>query len=150
MIISIHDRSLETFSPEGRDRIYSIPGPSGFASPPTLHRGQIPQNQEKRVSESENPHFPSPQKRAFRVKKSPFSLWCPVKKWGFFDSNCPFPGSWAMGVFRLRNPLFLILGILTPVQGRGVRNLRCVQLAGFFSNVILANSESTQPLTAYK
>ena len=27
--ISIHDRSLEIFNPEGRDRIFSIPGPSG-------------------------------------------------------------------------------------------------------------------------
>ena len=36
---------------------------------------------------SKNPHFPRPQKRAVGVKKSPFSLWCPVEKWGFFDSN---------------------------------------------------------------
>ena len=28
--ISIHDRSLEIFNPEGRDRIFSIPGPSGI------------------------------------------------------------------------------------------------------------------------
>ena len=28
--ISIHDRSLEIFNPEGRDRIFSIPGPSGL------------------------------------------------------------------------------------------------------------------------
>ena len=27
--ISIHDRSPEIFNPEGRDRIFSIPGPSG-------------------------------------------------------------------------------------------------------------------------
>ena len=27
--ISIHDRSLEIFNPEGRDQIFSIPGPSG-------------------------------------------------------------------------------------------------------------------------
>ena len=31
--ISIHDRSLEIFNPEGRDRIFSIPGPSGLLSP---------------------------------------------------------------------------------------------------------------------
>ena len=30
--ISIHDRSLEIFNPEGRDRIFSIPGPSGQGS----------------------------------------------------------------------------------------------------------------------
>ena len=40
--ISIHDRSLETFNPEGRDRIFSIPGPSGDANiskarPPVLN-----------------------------------------------------------------------------------------------------------------
>ena len=28
-IISIHDRSLASFRPEGRDRVLSIPGPSG-------------------------------------------------------------------------------------------------------------------------
>ena len=38
------------------------------------------QNREKRVSESKYPHFPSPQQRAFRVRKSPFSMWCPVEK----------------------------------------------------------------------
>ena len=38
------------------------------------YRGRNPQNREKRVSESKNPHFPPPQKRVFRVKKSPFSL----------------------------------------------------------------------------
>ena len=30
--ISIHDRSLEIFNPEGRDRTFSIPGPSGEVS----------------------------------------------------------------------------------------------------------------------
>ena len=30
--ISIHDRSLEIFNPEGCDRIFSIPGPSGVTS----------------------------------------------------------------------------------------------------------------------
>ena len=30
--ISIHDRSPEIFIPEGRDQIFSIPGPSGFIS----------------------------------------------------------------------------------------------------------------------
>ena len=48
------------------------------ANPFAPYRGQKPQNREKRVSESKNPHFPPPQKRASRVKKSPFSLWCPV------------------------------------------------------------------------
>ena len=30
--ISIHDRSLEIFNPEGRDQIFSIPGPSGSST----------------------------------------------------------------------------------------------------------------------
>ena len=64
-------------------------------------RGQNPQNWQKRVEGSKNSHFPSFQKRVLRVKKSPFSLWCPVEKWGFSDSNCPFPGSWEVGVLRL-------------------------------------------------
>ena len=42
-----------------------------------------------------------------------------------------------MGVFRLRDPLFPILGFLTPVQGGRIRNgsleidLVFVQLTGF-------------------
>ena len=91
------------------------------ANASALYRGQNPQNREKRVSGSKNSHFPRPQKRAIWVEKSPFSLWSPVEKWGFFDSNRPFLGSWEMGVFWPRNPLFPILGILTPVQGRRVR-----------------------------
>ena len=39
--ISIHDRSLEIFNPEGRDRIFSIPGPSGNLSPHRLERKEV-------------------------------------------------------------------------------------------------------------
>ena len=45
-------------------------------------------------------------------------------KWGFSDSKRPFLGHWEMGVFRPRNPLFPILGILTPVGGGRVRKPR--------------------------
>ena len=48
-------------------------------------------------------------------------MWWPVEKWGFSDSNRPFPGSSEMGVFRPWNPLFLILGILARVGGGRVR-----------------------------
>ena len=66
--------------------------PSRFANPSALYGGQKPQNREKRVSESKKPHFSLSQKRAFRVKKSPFSVWCPVEGRGFFDSKRPFLG----------------------------------------------------------
>ena len=85
------------------------------------YRGQNRQNREKRVSGSKNSHFPVPQKWALWVKKSPFSLWRSVEKWGFFDSKHPFLGHWEMGVFWPRNPLFPISAILTPVGGRRVR-----------------------------
>ena len=77
-----------------------------LANPSALHRGQKPQYRGKRVSETKNPHFPPRQKRAFRVKKSPFSLWRPVLKPGFFDLKRPFLAWGEVGVFRLRNPLF--------------------------------------------
>ena len=66
------------------------------------YRGRNPQNWEKRLSESKKPPFPTmiSQKRVFQVKKSPFSFWCSVLKWGFFDSaDHPFLGWWEMGVF---------------------------------------------------
>ena len=38
-------------------------GDSRIANPSALYRGQKPQNREKRVSESKNPHFlPTPEK----------------------------------------------------------------------------------------
>ena len=58
-----------------------------IANAPALYRGQNPQNGEKRASGSKNPHFSPTRKRAVWVRKSPFSMWCPVEKWGFFDSN---------------------------------------------------------------
>ena len=63
------------------------------------YRGRNPQNRERRVSESKNPHFPPPQKRALRVKKSPFLYRAPQGKWGFFVSERPFLGWWEKGVF---------------------------------------------------
>ena len=97
----------------------------GVANPFAPYRGQNPQNREKRVSESKNPHFPPPQKRGLWVKKSPFLYRALQGKWGFVDSEPPFLGWWEMGVFGLRNPLFPILGILTPVGGKRIRNTWC-------------------------
>ena len=42
---------------------------------------------------------------------------------GIFWLKAPFSGALGDGVFWPWNPLFPILGILTPVQGRSVRNL---------------------------
>ena len=61
-----------------------------------LHRGPNPQNQEKRAS--------GPGK-------------------GQFESERPFSASWEMGVVQPQNLLFLILGILTRAQARGVLNI---------------------------
>ena len=70
-------------------------------------------------------------KRGFQSQKTPFpstpekgasSQKSPQGKWGFFDSKRPFLGWREMGVFRLRNPLFPILGFLAPVQGGRIRN----------------------------
>ena len=49
-----------------------------------------PQNREKRVSESHFPHFPPLQKRASRVKKSPFLYRAPQGKWGFLTRDALF------------------------------------------------------------
>ena len=84
-----------------------------------LYRGEKPQNREKRVSELKTPHFPPLQKRASRVKKSPFSLWCPVKKWGFFDSRRPFLG-WGEWGFSTPKPSFPDSGVFDLCTGRTV------------------------------
>ena len=56
-------------------------------------RGRNPQNREERVSESKNPHFPPPQKRAFRVKKPPpFPHRALQGEWGFLTRNALFWG----------------------------------------------------------
>ena len=56
--ISIRDRSLEIFNPEGRDRIFSIPGPSGFVcdlqSPGRLQNRKITEIQ--KISETSIKH----------------------------------------------------------------------------------------------
>ena len=80
------------------------------------------QNQEKRVSESKKPCFPSLQKRAFRVKKIPILSVVPCREMGIFGLKPPF--SWVVrkGDFSTLKPFFPHLqGFLTPVQGRGVR-----------------------------
>ena len=83
---------------------------------------KTPKSGQKRVSESKNSHFPSPQKRASRVKKSPFLYRPPQGKWGCFDSRRPFLGRWEMGVFRLRNPLFPDFGVFDPCRGQRICN----------------------------
>ena len=77
----------------------------------------------RKVGENKNPHFPPPphppQKRAFRVKNPHFHCVALYRNVFFFDSKCPFLGvGGEMGVFRLRNPLFPILGIWAPLRGR--------------------------------
>ena len=53
----------------------------------------------KRGLRSKKTHFPPPQKRVLRVKKSPFLYRALQRKWGFFDSEHPFLWWWEMGVF---------------------------------------------------
>ena len=71
----------------------------------TPYRGRNPPNPEKRVSESKKKHFPPPQKRVFRVNKSPFSLWCAVKKWGFLTQSALSLGG-KKWVFLMPEPSF--------------------------------------------
>ena len=77
------------FNKSQRFSATKLPGRSGPEPPKSLreslrglcfrnsfapYSGQNPQNREKWVPESKNPHFPPPQKRGLRVKNSPFSL----------------------------------------------------------------------------
>ena len=75
--------------------------------------------------------FPNAPENGDLSQKIPFLYRAPQRKWGFLDSKRPFLGRSEMGVFRPRNPLFPILGTLTPEQGRRVCNpfaLICVFL----------------------
>ena len=86
-----------------------------IANPSALYRGQKLPNREKRVSESKNPHFPPHQKRAFRVKKSPFLQRAPHGNWGFIDSKRPFFGVGGKGGFSTPRPSFPDSGGLWPL-----------------------------------
>ena len=94
-----------------------------------LCRGQEPQNREKRVSESKSAHCPSPQKRAFRVRKSPFSMWCaPCREMGIFWPKRPFLG-WGedleVGFFFDSETLFFpVLGFWFLYRADGFATLR--------------------------
>ena len=122
--ISVHDRSLNVFNPEGCDRIFSIPGPSGSCEPvDPLQGSKSPKSGKEGFGAQKTPLSHRLRKGRFESKKSPFLYRAPQGKWGFSDSKRPSLGRWEMGVFGPRNPLFPILGILTPVRGRRVRNL---------------------------
>ena len=74
-----------------------------------IHRGPNPHFLEKRVSGSQNPHFPSFWKREFSAKNSPFLYKGTHRKWGFLDRKLPFPAfvrARGYGGFGPRNPLF--------------------------------------------
>ena len=62
--------------------------------------------------------FPSdPEKGRFESKKSPFSLSCPAKKWGFFGLKAPFSGSLGNGSFLTPKPPFPDFGGFDPCTG---------------------------------
>ena len=86
-------------------------------SPDPAQGSKSPKSGEVRGRKTPISHHP--EKRVVSVRKSPFLYRAPQRKWGFSDSNRSFLGS--CGVFRPRNPVFLFLGIWTPVQDRGVR-----------------------------
>ena len=62
---------------------------------------------------------------------------------GIFWLGTPFSGGGGNGVFWLRNPLFPILGILTPVRGKRSPNLNTPSTAGTFRKRFRNNSEKT-------
>ena len=71
----------------------------------------------------EKPPFPPhPRNGRFESKNPHFPCGAVCRNGDFFDSKHPFLGWGEMGVFRLRNPLFPILGFLAPVQGGRIRN----------------------------
>ena len=84
------------------------------------YRGQIPQNREKRVSESKKPPFPTTPEKGVLSQKIPIFLVVLCIEMGIFWLRAPFSGVVGNGGFWLRNPLFLILGILTPVRGEQI------------------------------
>ena len=66
-------------------------------------------------------HSPRPRKGRFESKNPHFSPQGATWKMGIFWLETTFSGARGNGVFWLRNPLFPILGFLTPVQGRRIR-----------------------------
>ena len=92
-----------------------------FANPPTLYSVKNPKNQEKRVSGLKNPHFPSPQKRAFRVKKIPIFSVVPCREMGIFSFRLetPFSGVRGNGGFSTPKPSFPDFGVFDPCTGSG-------------------------------
>ena len=95
--------------------------------------------------------IPKTGKRGFR--KSLFFLWCPVEKWGFSDSNCPFSGWWKMGGFSAPKPSFLGLGDFDLCTGPA-RSLRAgfiggCQKGGFPKGGFGGCSPGTKPERGY-
>ena len=70
----------------------------------------------------EKPPFPPTPEMGVSSRKTPISIQGTTRKMGIFLArNAHFWGGGKMGVFRLRNPLFPILGFLAPVQGGRIR-----------------------------
>ena len=82
------------------------------------YRRQNLQKWEKRASGSNNSRFPVPQKRALRVKKSPFLYRAPQGKWGFVDSKRPFSGALGNRSLLTPKPSFPIFGDSDACRGR--------------------------------
>ena len=99
-----------------------------IANPSPSYRGR-----EKRGFRSQKtPISPPPQKRASRVKKSPFLHRAPQGKWDFFDSRRPFLGWGERGVFLTPKPSFLDFGVFDPCKGQTDSQCKSQSLAFFF------------------
>ena len=58
--------------------------------------------------------FPSVPEMGALSQKSPFSLWSPVEKWGFFDLKAPMSGTLGNGSFLTPKPSFPDFGDFDP------------------------------------
>ena len=91
---------------------------------PDPRQGPEPPFSGKRVSGSQNPHFPSPshglEKGVFGQKILHFPCVPLQEKGGFLTENSlSSPGRAEMGVFGPRNPLFQKMGVRGSLWGRG-------------------------------
>ena len=84
-------------------------------------RPKSPKSGKEGFRSPKNPHFPPPQKRVFRVKKSPFLYRALQGKWGFCWLGTPFSGVAGNGGFWTPRPSFPDFGEFGPcVKGKRI------------------------------
>ena len=93
-----------------------------LANASALYRGvKIPKSGKEGFGVKKLP-FPNAPEKGALSRKIPIFCVEPCREMGIFRLKSPFSGALGNGSFSTPKPSFLILGILTPVQGRRVRN----------------------------